>query len=97
LSPSSLSIPPKPYSNNITYQRSTSTIGKELVISGTTGHDYSNNAIRTGGFHCQVSVIVNGVRPSQPATEARTGGSPDYSKWNFVITPKYTAATIISV
>jgi hypothetical protein len=37
-----------------------------------------------------VFVITNGVKPYQPATATGPGGPADYSKWNFVLTPKYT-------
>jgi hypothetical protein len=37
-----------------------------------------------------VSVRVNWIKPYQPATAAGPGGATDYSKWNFVLTSKYT-------
>jgi hypothetical protein len=40
---------------------------------------------------CQVFVIVNAVKPYQNATANGPGGASDYSKWNFVLTSKYTA------
>ncbi len=58
------------------------TIGKDLTIQGT--------SIANTASHCKVSVIVNGVKPYQPATGAGPGGAADYSKWNFVLTSKYT-------
>ena len=54
---------------------------KDLTVSGIT---------TDGASQCQVSVIVNGVKPYQPATGAGPGGAADYSKWNFVLTSKYT-------
>jgi hypothetical protein len=53
--------------------------GKGLAISGTSG----GNA--TSG--CQVSIIVNGIKPYQKTTPS--GGTNDYSKWSFMLTPKY--------
>ena len=55
--------------------------GKGLAISGTSG----GNA--TSG--CQVSVIVNGIKPYQNATPTGSSGPGDYSKWSFMLTPKY--------
>ena len=55
---------------------------KDLTISGTSIDNATSN--------CQVSVIVNNVKPYQNATAAGTGGAADYSKWNFVLTSKYT-------
>ena len=56
-------------------------VGKDLTVSGTSANATSN---------CQVSVIVNKVRPYQNTTAAGPGGAADYSKWNFVLTSKYT-------
>ncbi|MFL6425192.1 MAG: hypothetical protein ACJ71R_16595 [Nitrososphaeraceae archaeon] len=57
-------------------------VGKDLTISGTSMDNATSN--------CQVSVIVNKVKPYQNATAAGTGGAADYSKWNFALTSKYT-------
>jgi PKD domain len=53
-----------------------------LTISGTSTHNTTSN--------CQVSVIVNNVKPYQNATAIGSGGNNDYSKWNFNLAPKYT-------
>jgi hypothetical protein len=58
------------------------TVGKDITVSGT--------SIANAISNCQVSVIVNNVKPYQNATAAGTGGATDYSKWNFVLTSKYT-------
>src|SRR5919197_1283586 len=68
-------------------------VGKDLTVSGTS---IDNAAASTND--CKVSVIVNKVRPYQPATPAAaaagagsgSAGATDYSKWNFVLTSKYT-------
>ena len=60
-------------------------IGKDLTISGTSIDNLTSS--------CQVSVIVNSIKPYQPATATGTGGeggASDYSKWNFILTSKYT-------
>jgi cytoskeletal protein RodZ len=57
-------------------------VGKDLTISGTSIDNATSN--------CQVSVIVNNVKPYQNATATGTGGAADYSKWNFALTSKYT-------
>jgi hypothetical protein len=56
--------------------------GKDLTVSGTSMDNATAN--------CQVSVIVNNIKPYQNATAAGTGGAADYSKWNFALTSKYT-------
>ena len=41
---------------------------------------------------CHVSVIVNSVRPYQPATaNGSIGQASDYSKWFFILSPNYTS------
>jgi hypothetical protein len=41
---------------------------------------------------CQVSVIVNDVKPYQPATaNGTTGENNDYSKWSFLLDSNYTS------
>ena len=58
-------------------------VGKDLTVSGTSIDNATSN-------DCKVSVIVNKVRPYQPATATGAGGAADYSKWKFDITSKYT-------
>ena len=41
---------------------------------------------------CQVSVIVNSIRPYQPATaNGSIGQASDYSRWFFILSPNYTS------
>jgi hypothetical protein len=41
---------------------------------------------------CQVSIIVNDVRPYQPArASGTTGENNDYSRWSFILSSNYTA------
>ena len=59
-------------------------ISKNLTVSGmsTIGNPATS--------HCQVSVIVNNIKPYQQAKGTGPGGAADFSKWNFVLTSKYT-------
>ena len=57
-------------------------ISKDLGISGT--------SLANATSQCQISVGVNRIKPYQNATAAGPSGATDYSKWNFVLTPKYT-------
>jgi hypothetical protein len=60
-------------------------ISKNLAVSGistTTGNPATS--------HCQVSVIVNNIKPYQQAKGTGPGGAADFSKRNFVLTSKYT-------
>jgi hypothetical protein len=56
--------------------------GHNLVIAGTSADNDSSS--------CQVSVIVNGIKPYQNTTPTGFRGNGDYSKWSFMLTPKYT-------
>src|SRR5919199_1108788 len=60
-------------------------VGKDLPISG-----ISIDNTTTGSTDCKVSIIANKVRPYQPTTAIGPGGAAGYSKWNFVLTSKYT-------
>ena len=60
-------------------------VGKNLVVSGISA---SGNA--TTSSNCQVSVIVNGIKPYQNASGVGPKGKNDYSKWTFLVIPKYT-------
>jgi hypothetical protein len=41
--------------------------------------------------NCEVSVIVNGIKPYQKAIPTGRGGPNDYSTWNYTLTPAYAA------
>jgi hypothetical protein len=56
-----------------------------IGILTVTGISKDNPAI-----NCHVFVIVNSVKPYQNAAAAGPGGASDYSKWNFMVTSKYT-------
>ena len=58
-------------------------IGNSLLVSGASSANANSN--------CQVSVIANGIKPYQPALASGPGGTHDYSKWSFTLSPKYTA------
>ena len=60
-------------------------ISKNLTVSG-----ISTTIGNPATSHCQVSVIVNNIKPYQQAKGTGPGGAADYSKWNFVLTSKYT-------
>ncbi|MDP9290701.1 MAG: hypothetical protein M3P08_21235, partial [Thermoproteota archaeon] len=84
----SLSTQPKPHHVKITTptKEERVPVGKNLVISGTSAAN--NNAT---SINCQVSVIVNRIKPYQQATPTGPNAPDDYSKWSFTLTSKYTA------
>src|SRR6266849_2488351 len=59
--------------------RSNLTIAGTFIDNGTTSPD------------CKVSVIVNGIKPYQQVVPTGHGGANDYSTWNYMLTPTYSA------
>ena len=67
------------------------------MTNGTNGNDKNNNStlIVTGtatddaNAPCDVSILINDVRPYQPTTPKGASGKDDYSNWQFLITPEY--------
>ena len=57
-------------------------VGKELSVSGESSDDTSKD--------CDVSVIVNYVKPYHTASATGAGGADDYSQWDFTLSPNYT-------
>jgi hypothetical protein len=56
----------------------------DLTISG-------KSTAKPTAADCQVSVIVNGLKPYQPATaNGTTWENNDYSRWFFILNPNYT-------
>ncbi|MFZ0697279.1 MAG: hypothetical protein WAM88_09095, partial [Nitrososphaeraceae archaeon] len=66
------------------------------MTNGTNADSYNSTLVITGSATddanspCEVSVILNDVRPYQPATPQGTSGKDDYSNWQFLITPEYS-------
>ena len=58
-------------------------ISGNLTITGTSSDNNSTN--------CQVSVIVNDVKPYQGSFPTGPKGSSDYSEWKFTLGPNYTS------
>ena len=69
----------------INSQNSLAVIGSSTLPS-TLSTIYNNNTLSG----CQVSVIVNNVRPYQKAIPTGPNGINDYSSWRFEINPDYT-------
>jgi hypothetical protein len=70
----------------INSQNSLAVIGSSTLPS-TLSNLYNNNNTLSG---CQVSVIVNNVRPYQKAIPTGPNGINDYSSWRFEINSDYT-------
>ena len=62
--------------------------GQQLRINSTLAVTGTSVANSTSAF-CQVSVIVNGIRPYQKADATGIGGANDYSTWNYKLIPTY--------
>lgn len=55
---------------------------RDLLISGGSSDDSSKN--------CEVSVIVNNVKPYHSSSATGSGGDNDFSQWNFTLSSNYT-------
>jgi hypothetical protein len=64
-------------------------IDKNLIITGTTSR-YQGFLDNPATSQCQVSIIVNGIKPYHTATATGPGGVADYSKWKFLLSSNYT-------
>jgi hypothetical protein len=60
-------------------------IDRDLTITGTSLHDAAST-----NNDCRVVIGVNQVKPYQSTTAMGPRGANDYSKWNFLLTSKYT-------
>ena len=56
--------------------------GEEFTVSGESSDDTSKD--------CDVSVIVNYVKPYHIASATGAGGADDYSQWDFTLSSNYT-------
>ncbi len=81
-SSASMSVKSKPQGVKITFpaQGQRVTIGKNLTLSGTSTYDNRN---------CQVSIIVNNIKPYQRVIATGQNGTNDYSTWKFPLSDKY--------
>ncbi|MDQ3839527.1 MAG: hypothetical protein M3297_09700 [Thermoproteota archaeon] len=70
-----------PISDSNTTGGTNARFNNTLLISGTATDDADSP--------CDVSVLLNDVRPYQPTTPRDNLGSDDYSSWQFLLTPDY--------
>ncbi|HEU4824211.1 MAG TPA: hypothetical protein VFS97_12365 [Nitrososphaeraceae archaeon] len=68
-----------------------------LISTTATSNNVNNNLIVSGtstgdaNTECKVSVIVNNVKPYQPAVGTGPAGTNDYSSWNFLLNSSYAS------
>jgi hypothetical protein len=72
-------VPASP--SNMTNGTNADSYNSTLVVNGTATDDANSP--------CDVSILVNDVRPYQPTTPQGTSGKDDYSNWQFLVTPEY--------
>ena len=82
--PASSSLPSSPISIKIVHPDygQITNVKNKLEISGESRYEPS--------YACQVSVIINDVKPYQKTTPTGDGIQNDYSTWKYTINPDYT-------
>ena len=82
--PASSSLPSSPISIKIVHPDygQITNVKNKLEISGESRYEPS--------YACQVSVIINDVKPYQKTTHTGDGIQNDYSTWKYTINPDYT-------
>jgi hypothetical protein len=58
-------------------------LGQGIIVSGISTDNATSD--------CQVSVIVNNVKPYQPTVANSSGEKDDYSRWNFLLNSGYAS------
>jgi hypothetical protein len=58
-------------------------VHSSLTVTGT-------SIANSTSANCQVSVIVNGIKPYQKAAATGHGGANDYSTWSYRLNPTFT-------
>jgi hypothetical protein len=58
-------------------------VSSKFTVSGT-------SVANSMSAYCQVSVIVNGIKPYQKVFPTGHGGANDYSTWSYTLIPAYT-------
>ncbi len=64
---------------------------EKVAIGDNTIFKVTGSSTDNSNANCNVSVILNNVKPYQEAVPTGPGGKGDYSVWNFVLTPGYNA------
>jgi hypothetical protein len=64
---------------------------EEVAIGNNTSFKVTGSSTDNTNANCNVSVILNNVKPYQEAVPTGPGGKGDYSIWNYELTPSYNA------
>ena len=62
----------------------------EKISIGINNLSISGRSVDNESSNCQVSVIVNDLKPYQKASTSGLNGADDYSRWKFILSPDYT-------
>ncbi|MGI0033653.1 MAG: hypothetical protein ACRD97_10355, partial [Nitrososphaeraceae archaeon] len=62
----------------------------EKISIGLNNLNISGRSVDNESSNCQVSVIVNDIKPYQKASAFGLNGADDYSRWKFTLSPDYT-------
>jgi hypothetical protein len=69
----------------------TPTTGQSVSIGDEQQLQITGSSTDDSVINCQVSVIVNNVKPYQPVLANGSGGINDYSSWNFLLNSSYAS------
>ena len=77
--------------NTIAIKITSPTTGTSVPIGGQKQLEISGTSTDDALADCQVSVIVNNVKPYQAAIANGSSGINDYSGWKFLLNPSYAS------
>jgi PKD domain len=85
--------PPPPSTQGIGVKITSPSTGSSISIGGKQGPqlEISGTSTDNSNTDCQVSVIVNGIKPYQLVSANGIGGINDFSSWSFLLNSSYAS------
>ena len=76
------------------YLTITSPTKDQQIPVGSAFHINGTSRAANGTNHCDVSVIINAIRPYQKVIPVGTNGTKDYTSWQFISDPNYATVKL---
>lgn len=76
------------------YLTITSPAKDQQIPVGSAFHINGTSRAANGTNHCDVSVIINAIRPYQKVIPVGTNGTKDYTSWQFISDPNYATVKL---